>query len=189
MTRLLAGALCFTIAVTLPACSLKKETTTSETNQSGQSASKEASTKPAATQPAAQTNPSELQPGQASGSFSVKGEVVDLKYAYAGRAERFGSQSMVILLTDKPIPSEAVAEELKSAPLLEGDKVRGLEYVIDDNGMWVRFHPSSYQESGTSKLKEYKVENDTVSGVDENDSSLSNEKYSRKVKFVAAIAK
>jgi len=187
MRRLLSGVLFITVALSLPACSLKKETPTSETNQSGQSASKESATKPAT--PAAQTKPGELQPGQASGSFSVKGEVVDLKYAYAGRAERFGSESMVILLTDKPIPTEALAEELKSAPLLEGDKVRGLEYVIDDNGMWVRFHPSSYQESGTSKLKEYKVENDIVSGVDENDSSLSNEKYSRKVKFVAAIAK
>ena len=187
MRRLLSGVLFITVALSLPACSLKKETPTSETNQSGQSASKESATKPAT--PAAQTKPGVLQPGQASGSFSVKGEVVDLKYAYAGRAERFGSESMVILLTDKPIPTEALAEELKSAPLLEGDKVRGLEYVIDDNGMWVRFHPSSYQESGTSKLKEYKLENDIVSGVDENDSSLSNEKYSRKVKFVAAIAK
>jgi len=189
MRRLLAGAIFFTIAATLPACSLKKESPTSETNQSGQSASKESATKPATTQPAAQTKAGELQPGQASGSYSVKGEVVDLKYAYAGRAERFGSQSMVILLTDKPIPPDALAEELKSATLLEDDKLRGLEYVIDDNGMWVRFHPGGYQESGTSKLKEYKVENDIVSGVDENESSLSNEKYSRKVKFVAAIAK
>jgi hypothetical protein len=188
MTRLITGALCFTIAATIPACSLKKESPTSETNQSGQSVSNQSPTKPA-TQPQTQAQSGDLQPGQASGSYTAKGETVELKYAYAGRTERFGSESMVILLTDKPIPPEAVAEEIKSAPLLQGDKIKGLEYAIDENGMWVRFHPSGYQESGTSKLKEYKVENDIVRGVDENDSTLSDSKYSRKVKFVAAIAK
>ena len=127
--------------------------------------------------------------GQASGTYTAKGAVVELKYAYAGRAERFGAESLVILLTDKPIPPDAVAEEIKSTPLLEGDKIRGLEYAIDENGMWVRYHPSQYQESGTNKLKDYKVENDTVRGVDENESSFSDSKYSRSVKFVAAIIK
>ena len=189
MTRLITGALCVTIAATIPACSLKKESPTSETNQSLQSVSKQSPTNAAATQPQTQAQAGDLQPGQASGSYSAKGEVVELKYAYAGRTKRFGSESMVILLTDKPIPPEAVAEEIKSAPLLQGDKIKGLEYAIDENGMWVRFHPSGYQESGTSKFKEYKVENDIVRGVDENDSTLSDNKYSRKVKFVAAIAK
>ncbi|HEV8138070.1 MAG TPA: hypothetical protein VGP85_25545, partial [Pyrinomonadaceae bacterium] len=78
---------------------------------------------------------------------------------------------------------------IKSTPLLEGDKIRGLEYAIDENGMWVRYHPSQYQESGTNKLKDYKVENDIVRGVDENESSFSDAKYSRSVKFVAAIIK
>jgi len=114
---------------------------------------------------------------------------VELKYAYAGRAVRFGDESLVILLTDQPIPSEALAEEIKSTPLLEGEKIRGLEYVIDENGMWVRYHPSQYQESGSNKIKEYKVENDVVRGVDENDGGLSDGKYARAVKFVAAIAK
>jgi hypothetical protein len=84
---------------------------------------------------------------------------------------------------------EGMAEEIKSTPLLEGDKIRGLEYVIEENGMWIRFHPSQYQESGTNKLKEYKVENEIVRGVDENEGSLSDGKYARSVKFVAAIAK
>jgi hypothetical protein len=114
---------------------------------------------------------------------------VELKYAYAGRAERFGTESLVILLTDKPIPPDAVAEEVKSTPLLQGDKIRGLEYAIDENGMWVRYHPSQYQESGTNKLKDYKVENDIVRGVDENEGNLSGDKYDRKVKFVASILK
>ena len=115
--------------------------------------------------------------------------MVELKYAYAGHAKRFGGDSLVILVTDKPIPPEAVAEEIKSTPLLEGDKIRGLEYAIDDNGLWVRYHPSQYQESSSNKLKDYKVENDIVRGFDDNEGNLSDGKYSRSVRFVAAIAK
>jgi hypothetical protein len=114
---------------------------------------------------------------------------VELTHAYAGRAERFGSDSLVILLTDKPIPPEALAEEIKSTPLLEGDEIRGLEYAIEENGMWVRYHPSQYQESSSNRIKDYKVENDIVRGVDENEGSLSSGKYARSVKFVAAIVK
>src|SRR5215510_12953851 len=95
--------------------------------------------------------PGELPVGQATGTYTAKGEVVELKYAYAGKAERFGEESMVILLTDKPIPPDAVAEEIKSQKLLLAESIRGLEYVIDKNGMWVRFHPSQYQESSGNK--------------------------------------
>ena len=55
--------------------------------------------------------------------------------------------------------------------------------------MWVRFHPSQYQESSSNKLKDYKVENEIVRGIDENEGSLSDGKYARSVKFVAAIVK
>ena len=72
---------------------------------------------------------------------------------------------------------------------MEGEKIRGLEYVFDDNGMWVRYHPSQYQESSSNKLKEYKVENGIVRGIDDNAGNISDGKYSRSVKFVAAIAK
>jgi len=185
MNRLLACAVCFAVAAGIIACSSKHAPTVQTNNQSASTESKPASS-PAATQ-AAQAG--ELQPGQASGTFTAKGEVVELKYAYAGRAQRFGNDSLVILLTDKPIPSEAVAEEIKSAPLLEGETIRGLEYVIDENGMWVRFHPSQYQESSSNKLKDYKVENGIVRGVDDNSGDLSDGKYARNVKFVATIAK
>jgi hypothetical protein len=188
VNRLLACALSFTIATTLAACSFNKQSPPSETsNQSAQNGNKQSPAKAETTQP--QPQPGELQPGQASGTYTAKGEVVELKYAYAGRGVRFGNESLIILLTDKPIPSEAVAEEIKSTTLLEGDKIRGLEYVIDENGMWVRYHPSQYQESGSNKLKEHKVENEIVRGVDENDGSLSGGKYARSVKFVAAIVK
>ena len=183
MTRLLVCVLLFTVAFAT-ACSFNK-TSTSNTNQSAQTQPSPASTAPSSVP----VEPGGLQPGQASGSYTAKGEVVELKYAYAGRAVRFGTESLVLLLTEKPIPAEAVAEEIKSTPLLEGEKLRGLEYVIDENSMWVRFHPGQYQESTSNKLKEYKVENDVVRGVDENDGSLTDGKYLRSVKFVAAITK
>jgi hypothetical protein len=185
MKRVFVSAFCVAVVFLLTACGLHKESQKSEsTNQPAQSAAKEAPVKP---EPP--TNPGELQPGQASGTYTAKGEVVELKYAYAGRAERFGTDSLVVLVTDKPIPPEALAEEIKSATLLEGEKLRGLEYVFDDNGMWVRYHPSQYQESSSNKLKEYKVENGIVRGIDDNAGNLSDGKYARSVKFVATIAK
>jgi len=131
----------------------------------------------------------ELRIGEASGSYTAKGQVVELRYAYAGKEQRFGQESMVILLTDKPIPPDAVAEEIKSQKLLLGETIRGLEYAIDENGMWVRYHPGQYQESTSKNLKEYSVNGDVVRGVDENDGSLSDGKYARSVKFVAAVVK
>ena len=188
MSRLLTPTLFFTTVITITACSFTKQSAPGESNNPpAQNANQQSPAKVETAPPTAQ--PGELQPGQASGTYSAKGEVVELKYAYAGRAVRFGDESLVILLTDQPIPSEALAEEIKSTPLLEGEKIRGLEYVIDENGMWVRYHPSQYQESGSNKIKDYKVENDVVRGVDENDGSLSDGKYARSVKFVAAIAK
>jgi hypothetical protein len=177
--------LCLATLIAISACSSKK---TTQTNQS-QTEVKESSAKAGSTQAPQPAQPGDLQPGQASGSYTAKGEVVELKYAYAGKATRFGTESMVILLTEKPIPPDAVAEEIKSTPLLEGEKIRGLEYVVDENSMWVRYHPSQYQESSSNKLKEYKVENGIVRGVDDNSGDLSEGKYARNVKFVAAIAK
>ena len=189
MNRLFACAVCVALAAAIIACSSKHAPTAQSNNQPASTESKQSSAQPQATQTAQASAPGELEPGQASGTYTAKGEVVELKYAYAGRAERFGSDSLVILLTDKPIPSESVAEEIKSAPLLEAEKIRGLEYVIDENGLWVRFHPSQYQESGSNKLKDYKVENGIVRGIDDNSGDLSDGKYARNVKFVATIAK
>ena len=114
---------------------------------------------------------------------------MQLKYCYAGRAERFGTDSLVVLVTEQPIPAESIAEEIKSTPLLEGEKIRGLGYVIDESSMWVRYHPSQYQESSNNKLKDYKVENDVVRAFDDNEGDLSNGRYARKVTFAAVIQK
>lgn len=185
MTRLL---LCACVAIAITGCSLNKNKQTETTQTPNQSANKPATAASTPTQPAA-AQPGELQPGQASGTYTAKGEVVELKYCYAGHAERFGTDSLVVLVTEKPIPAEAVAEEIKSTPLLEGEKLRGLEYVLDENSMWVRFHPGQYQESSSNKLKEYKVENGVVRGFDDNKGDLNDGKYARSVKFAATIAK
>jgi hypothetical protein len=176
------GSVCVLLALSVSACSALKHSSKSATNAQ---ATPEVSPKNAAT-PA--TKPGELQVGQASGSYTAKGESVELKYAYAGRGVRFGNESLIILLTDKPIPAEAVAEELKSQTLLQSEQIKGLEYVIDKDGMWVRFHPSQYQESSSNKIKDYSDEGEVVRGVDDGSAHL-NDNYSRNVKFVAAITK
>jgi len=154
------------IAALVLGCSLGKKSPSSDT--SGTPAQSSNTQKPAKQETTQAQASGELQPGQASGTYTAKGETVELKYAYAGRAERFSEEAMVILLTDKPIPPEALAEELKDTTLLDGDKIRGLEYAIMKDGMWVCFHHSNqYQESGTMKIKDYKVENDVVRGTND----------------------
>lgn len=116
MNRLPACALCVAVVVLSLACSSKEASTNQSasqpTNQPSPQSSIQTSQQPAP-MPDANQPAGELQPGQASGSFTARGEVVELKYSYAGRAERFGTQSLVVLVTDKPIPPEAVAEEIK----------------------------------------------------------------------------
>jgi hypothetical protein len=133
--------------------------------------------------------PSVSGAGEATGSYTASGETVVLKYAYAGRGQRFGEDSIIVLVTDLPIPPEAVAEEIKSQPMLLDKKIRGLEYVFSKDGYWVRFHPSQYQESKNGQLKEYSVTDDVVKGVDEDNGDVTDGKYKRSVKFVAPISK
>ena len=189
MARPLAFSLCFAVAVLSLACSSNRTSTTNNTtNQSAQSAPTQSSATPETKAAQTESQAGELQPGQASGSYTAKGESVQLKYAYAGRATRFGTESLVVLLTETPIAPESVAEEIKSTPLLEGEKIRGLEYVIDENSMWVRFHPGQYQESGSNKLKDYKLENNVVRAFDDDAAgSLTDGKYKRSVRFAAAL--
>jgi len=167
-------------------CTVGKRTSISNLSNS---ATPVPSTSPAETKAKSPTETASLNPGDAAGSYTAKGETVILKYAYAGRGERFGSESVIVLLTDKPIPPEALAEELKSQTMLGAEKIRGLEYVFSKDGYWIRFHPSQYQESRSSSLKDYSVENDIVKGSDEDKGDMTEGKYSRSVKFVAKIIK
>jgi len=134
-------------------------------------------------------NKSTASVGQATGSYTAGAETVELKYAYAGRGQRFGEESIIVLVTDLPIPSEALADEIKSQTMLLDKKIRGLEYVFSKDGYWVRYHPGQYQESKSGTLKDYSVENDMVKGTDEDPGDLTNGKYKRSVKFVATISR
>jgi hypothetical protein len=162
-------------------CSIKKSSTNNQSNTAtpGPSTSQKETGPPP-------IEPGALKPGEASGSYTAKGETIALKYAYAGRGERFGSESIIVLLTDNPIPPEALAEEIKSQTMFYDGKIRGLEYVFMKDSFWVRFHPSQYQES-SSLLKDYSVENGIVKGSDDDKGSVTDGKYSRSVKFVAVI--
>lgn len=175
-------AFCLLFLAITVSCSGKRPSTN---NQSNTATPQKSTTTPETAK--TQVDPGALSPGEASGSYTAKGETVTLKYAYAGRGERFGSESIIVLLTDKPIPPEALAEELKSQTMFSDEKIRGLEYVFSRDGYWVRFHPSQYQESKSSTLKDYSVENDIVKGSDEDKGDLTDGKYSRSVKFVAKI--
>jgi len=157
----------------------------SSTNKQSNGATQQQST-PQSETAKPQVEPGALSPGEATGSYTSKGETVTLKYAYAGRGERFGEESIIVLLTDKPIPPEALADEIKSQTMLLDEKIRGLEYVFSKDSYWVRYHPSQYQQS-SSPLKDYSVENDIVKGSDEDKGDLTDGKYSRSVKFVAKI--
>jgi len=181
------------LAISIAACSNRQATSPTGNTQPAQSTQPSTSNAPATpTSPNQAAKPAEagaLRPGEASGSYTAKGETVDLKYAYAGRAQRFGSESVVILITDKEIPASALAEEIKSQTMMLDGKIRGLEYAIMNDGYWVRYHPGQYQESKPGGLKDYSVENDVVKGGDEDKGDLTSGKYSRTVKFVAAITK
>lgn len=182
VTNALLGSGLLMLATTL-SCSIKKSSTNNQSNTGtpGQSTSQKETAPP-------RIEPGELKPGEATGSYTAKGETVALKYAYAGRGERFGSESIIVLLTDKPIPPEALAEEIKSQTMFYDGKIRGLEYVFMKDSFWVRFHPSQYQESA-SPLKDYSVENEIVKGSDDDKGNVTDGKYSRSVKFVATIFK
>ena len=175
--------------LTICSCTAKRSTPANANNPPAPTSQVTETPKPGNEPAKAPAEPGALRVGEASGSYTSKGETVTLKYAYAGRAQRFGEESVVILLTDKEIPPEALAEEIKDQTMLLDGKIRGLEYAIMKDGYWVRYHPGQYQESKGPTLKDYVIENDVVKGSDEDKGDLTDGKYARSVKFVAAIRK
>jgi hypothetical protein len=174
--------------LTICSCTAKRSTQANANNPPAPTSQATETPKPG-NEPATPAEPGALRVGEASGSYTSKGETVTLKYAYAGRGQRFGEESVVILLTDKEIPPEALAEEIKDQTMLLDGKIRGLEYAIMKDGYWVRYHPGQYQESKGPTLKDYVIENEVVKGSDEDKGDLTDGKYARSVKFVAAIRK
>ncbi len=137
---------------------------------------------------AGQGRGSEFTPheGEASGTFTVNGETVSLKYAYADRSTRFGRESLIVLVTDKPIPRDALADEMQSQTKLYAGEIRGLEYAIEAHGFWVMFHPGGYQESSPRPMKEFSLVDGLVIGHDE-DGDSSGSEHQRSVSFTARL--
>jgi hypothetical protein len=192
MYRILCASLVLVTVIVISACSKAKEPAKSDSTPPAATPQSQATAQPQATTAATTSTAAsgDLQVGQASGNYTAKGEVVELKHAYAARGERFGNPAIIVLVTDQPIPAAALAEEIKDQPMLLNEKIKGLEYVfMDDESLWVRFHPGQYQESTHRNLKEYKVEGDVVRGVDENKGDLTNGRYARNVRFVASVMK
>jgi hypothetical protein len=172
------------LAILLTGCSMSRNEPAAENTSSNAPAANTSITETKPAEPSADRAPN---PGEASGSFTAKGETVPLRYAYATRGKRFGEESVIVLVTDQPIPSDSLAEELESQTMLLDEKIRGLEYVFSENGYWVRFHPGQYQESKSGTIKGYVVGKGQVVGQDEDDGSMTDGKYSRSVRFVAAL--
>jgi hypothetical protein len=178
-----AGSLFLLLVLLVSACTKKSEPAAESKPIAGPSPQAAAETA------AAKTEPSSLRPGEASGSYTARGETVELKYAYAGRGKRFGNDATIVLLTDQPIPAEALASEIESQSLLNQGKIKGLEYVVDKEGYWVRYHPSQYQESKSHQLTDFNIEGDVVRGSEEDKGELTDGKYSRSVRWAATIIK
>jgi hypothetical protein len=182
--------LAITALLGMNACIGTQKSSNTNTTSTTASASPAASTTKSSSAAPVDPKPGDPAPGEASGSYTAKGETIELKYAYATRGKRFGNDSIIVLVTDKPIPPESVAEELQDQTLLLAEKIRGLEYVFDANkeGYWVRFHPSQYQESKSASSFDLKVEGNTVRGSDNDQGELNDGKYKRSLKFAANIS-
>jgi len=141
-----------------------------------------------ASQPAKESasGPTALREGEASGTIIEDGQTVQIKYAYAGRGEQFGEEAIVLLLTDKPIPPEALTKGMADPSELFSDGIRGLEYKVG-KGFWVMFHPSHFQTSGINTLKDYSVAGGVVKGRDEDATDFSGKEYKRSVSFIARL--
>jgi hypothetical protein len=147
-------------------------------------------------QPAATNQPSQpssaakplgaLQEGEASGTIVDAGQMITLKYAYAGHGKVFSEDGVIFLLTEAPVAPEVLANAFEKEYGVFPDGSRGLEYKIG-KGFWVMYHPSGFQTSGINTLKDYSLENGVVRGRDEDSDTFDNKEYKRSVSFVARV--
>ena len=168
------------LLLVLTACATKQ--TPSNNSQTSQPA---AANQPS--QPSAAAKPQgSLQEGEASGTVVDEGQTITVKYAYAGHTEMFHEDAVVILLTETPIASEALAKALEDSYGIFPEGNRGLEYKVG-KGFWVMYHPGAFQTSGINTLKDYSVENGVVRGRDEDSTNFDGKDYKRSVSFVARV--
>jgi len=102
----------------LSACSLHQPASQSANGNSGRPPEKPTSEQPHSGQP--YSGPS-LKAGEASGTFTADGQTFAVKYAYADRLPRSNDANLkdvVVLVTDKPVPKEALAGEMQNSILM-----------------------------------------------------------------------
>lgn len=133
-----------------------------------------------------------LKTGAASGTFTADGQTFTVKYAYADRLPRSNDASIkdvVVLVTDKPVPKEALAGEMQNSVLMFKGEIHGIQYRIfkQEGGFAFTIYPGSISSSVTASLKEFSVEGNAVKGRDEDSFTFFDKKYSRALSFVATL--
>jgi hypothetical protein len=108
---------------------------------------------PAAAQAPATTPPAAaLEPGTASGTLTVGTTTVNLTHAYVAGPT---SDLYVVELTDRPIPEEALAAELRRGGgqgFLRSGKAQGLLFYLTDKGFVVTVIPFAGDVRGDRML-------------------------------------
>jgi hypothetical protein len=132
--------------------------------------------------------------GEATGTFTVDGQTFTVKYAYADRLPRSHKENVKdinVLVTDKPIPEAALADEMQNSTKLSAGEIRGVRYIIfaAEGGFAFQIYPSAVSSSVTENLKEFAVEGDSVKGRDEDSLTFFEKTYSRSLSFVAPLPK
>jgi hypothetical protein len=75
-------------------------------------------------------------PGVAAGTVALGSATVTLAHAYAMARTEFDETLYQIVLTDKPVPADALARELARGgqPLLKAGKLSGISLLVDTSG-------------------------------------------------------
>ena len=94
------------------------------------------------------------QPGAAAGTVSAGTANVTLRHAYALGPIDWGGQVYQIVLTDKPIPKDAIGKELERGgqPLLKAGKLQGITLLVDDTGFVMNIVPYIGELRGSRML-------------------------------------
>ena len=134
-------------------------------------------------------------PGDAAGTVTAGGKTVTLKHASAAKVPEDGGPPLhQVVLTDQPVPTEALATELKpfgGGRLLRAGKVSGISFLIDSKGNTRNVIPFAgdvrgSQSQGGGSLAKFTASPTGVTGQGKKDPGGD---WSYAASFNAAIAK
>lgn len=92
--------------------------------------------------------------GVAAGTVQLGKTTVTLKHAYALGPMDMGGMLYQVVLTDSPVPPEALAKEIARGgqPMLKAGKLSGITLLVDDNGFVRNMVPFVGELRGSSML-------------------------------------